>query len=213
MKSIWNIVSALAGILAVGVAVFVFFYARSSETKRIEVQIISKSSLVNESVSKSNQTIEVLYGGKKIPNYSILQCRIANIGGQPIRSADYEKPIALSLLNIRELLSAEQIASDPQNLKVKTLIKQNTIELSNDLLNPGDWFNLGIGVVPETGKEVIIKTAGRIAGVKRIEFRESVPEASRKRYFDWIQAIALVQAGLVSIMMVIQLWMRRRRHR
>ena len=152
----------------------------------------------------------MLYDGKEIPNYSILQCRVANIGGQPIRGIDYEQPITLRFLNIKELLSVEETASEPQNLAITALIKQNSVELSKDLLNPGDWFNLEIGIVPESGKEPVLKSEGRIAGVKRVEFRESTSESSRGRLSDRVQVVMLVQAGLVSIMMLIQLWMRRR---
>ncbi|MCK4830248.1 hypothetical protein KA005_81775 [bacterium] len=211
MRSIWNIISAIAGLLAIGVAVFVFLYGRSAENKQIEVKLISRSVLVDQNVSRSGRPIEILYDGRKISNFAILTCRVANIGGQAIRSADYEKPIGLRFSNTKALLSAEQTASDPEGLGIRAEINQNIVELSKALLNPGDWFNLEIGVVPEVGKVPSVKPDGRIAGVKRIDFQESISEPSKERGFSkWLSTAVVIQGVLVLITMVFQTFVRRK---
>ena len=130
MKSIWNIVSAIAGILAVSIAIFVFLYSRSTETKRIEVKLVSRSILVDESVAKGGRPIELPYDGRKVSNFAIMTCRIANVGGQPIRTSDYEKPISLNFSDIQELLSAGLTASEPENLGIKASLNPTTVEFS-----------------------------------------------------------------------------------
>src|SRR5438128_1189257 len=136
--SLWSVIGAIAGILAVGVTIYVFFWEREDKSKRISVELVSRSTLVNTDLSARNgDKIEVLYAGKKIPNYSILQFRITNSGGQPIRSEDYENPIELNFTNLSEILSAAAVGSDPANLPVTTNVANGSITLSKVLLNPG----------------------------------------------------------------------------
>ena len=214
MKNFWNVVSAIAAILAVGVAVFVFFYSRTAESKRIEVELVSRSVLVDESVTRSGRPVEVLYAGRKIPNFAIIQCRVSNVGRKPIQGADYEKPITLAFSNITEVLSAEQTASDPSGLVIQATVIQNSIELSKALLNPGDWFNLEIGVVPLSGHTPTLEPKGRIAGVKRIELRESISEPSTgEKGSEKYKVITWVQAVLVLVAMLSQMIITLKRYR
>jgi len=89
----------LAGVLAVAVAVFVFINQRSDSSKRLSVELITRSILVDEEVSDAERPLELIYGGRPVENFAILQCRISNTGGQPIRSADYESPVRLNVVN------------------------------------------------------------------------------------------------------------------
>lgn len=201
MKEIWNIVGAIAGLLAVAVALFVFFQDRSDKTQRIEVHQISRTTLVNPALSSPPRRVEISYNGRKISDYAVFQFRISNVGGQPIRTADYEVPVTLDFGNVSELLWAEQTDSDPRTLRVETEVKNKVVELSNVLLNPKDWFMLEIAVVPEPGKIPGAEPGGRIAGVKHIEYVLSVPSPDGDgRLWQWIKYVLYLEAFLVIVL-------------
>ncbi len=203
MRSFWNIISAIAGVLAVAITVFVFFQARSEQRKTLEIELIARSTLVDEKVSRPGERFEVIYDGRTIYNYVILQLRVANIGGQPIRSSDYEDPIQLKFDNVIEILSTEQLSSDPKALQVNAQVNGQSVELSKALLNPSDWFILEVGVVPMKGRMPMVEPRGRIAGVKKIEFKESLsPPTGKGKFSAWLLALMLFQAGFVLILIM-----------
>ncbi len=179
MKNLWNIIGAVAGALAVAVTLFVFYQGRADQEKAVRVDLLARSKIVDEKLPRPGRSIELLYNGRKIPNYEVLQFRITNTGRQPIRKADYESPITLDFSNISEILSVDQTGSSPDELKVGIQLSGHSAQLSQELLNPTDWFNLEVGVVPISGKVTYVEPKGRIAGVKHIQYVLTVemPEA------------------------------------
>jgi hypothetical protein len=215
MRGIWEIVAGISGILAVAVAVFVFMQGRSEQSKKVEIQLIASSTLVDAAVSGAARGIEILYAGHKIPNYALLQLRVVNVGGQPIRSADYETPIEIGIQNVSEILSAEQTSADPPGMNATPFVSGKTIQMPPVLLNPGDSITLTVGVVPMPGVTPGIAPLGRIAGVKRIDFRSSiVPEKAGRTPKDRIfEIISLSQAVFLLALSVFQLYGIARRRR
>ncbi len=212
MRELWNVVAAVAGVLAVAVALFVFFQERTDKSQRLEMIQLSRTSLVNPELASSGRRIEILYNGKKVADYTVFQFRMTNIGGQPIRSADYEVPLGLNFANVSEVLWADQTKSDPQGLRVATTVRDKAVELSSALLNPKDSLTLEVGVVPEVGKIPAAEPVGRIAGVKKIEFVLTVPPSSKDKEFPWwADKIVYTQGFLVLILLGLQIARRRNR--
>jgi hypothetical protein len=175
-ENFWTKISAISGVVAVIIAVWLFLIGRSDQSKKLEVELIARSTLVDENMPRAKPQIEVLYAGRKIPNYVILQIRIKNSGGQPIRSSDYEEHVRLKFDNIAEILSIEQILSRPKELQITPSIEgRSSIVLPMVLLNQTDWYMLEIGVAAESGKKPTIVPTGRIVGVKQIVFTEITP--------------------------------------
>jgi len=207
-KALWNIIAALAGLLAVAVAVFVFSREQAAQRKSLEVELVSRLALVDERLAESQKRIEVLYDGRKIPNFAVLQFRVANVGGQPIRTADFETPIEVKFGGVGEILSAEQRSSSPGDLKVSPIVKGEAIEIPGVLLNPGDWFALDVGIASRLGPAPIATPSGRIAGVREIEFRDSTAAAAEPRAVPrWMLVLQLVVVVLTLPMMLYQVWM------
>jgi hypothetical protein len=185
-ENMWTIIGSIAGVLAVIFTVWFFYQGRSDQSKKFEIELFARSSLFDESVSHTKRRIEILYDGRKIPNYVILQFRVANTGGQPIRGDDYEEPVKLHFKNVAEILSIEQKSADPKELTISPTIEKKTdgqpyIQFPRTLLNPRDWYVLEVGVAAEPGKKPGLETKGRIAGVKQIVFREVIPSPTRGR--------------------------------
>jgi hypothetical protein len=201
-EKFWTVIGSIAGVLGVIFAVWFFFQGRSDQSKKLEIELIARSVLVDENVSRAKQRIEILYDGRKIPNYVILQFRVANSGGQPIRSNDYEEPFRLNFANVAEVLSIEQVSSNPKQLQVvSSVASQSSVVFPTVLLNPSDWFILEVGIAPESGKNLTIEPYGRIAGVKQIDFRESIAPPKKESIFPaWVSAIfqVIIVIALVS---------------
>jgi hypothetical protein len=178
MKEFWNKLSAIAGIIAIAIALYVYYQDRNDKTQRIEITQISRTNLVNPELTKPSHRVDIFYNGKKMVDFTVLQFRIANVGGQPIRSTDYEVPIGLLLENVSEVLWAEQVNGNPSSLRITATIKNKLVEFSNSLLNPDDWFVIEVAVVPDTGKIPNAKPAGRVAGVKKIDYVSVAPSRS-----------------------------------
>ncbi len=205
MRDIWNIIGAIAGVLAVAVALFVFLQDRTDKSQRLEVIQISRTTLVNPELASPSRHVEILYNGRKVADYAVFQFRISNVGGQAIRSGDYEVPLAFTFWNVGEVLWADQTASDPQALAVATTVKGKTVELSNALLNPKDWLIVEVAVVPDSGKIPAAEPTGRIAGVKRIEFVLTVPSTAQDKNLPfWVNKAAYLQAFFVLVMLTMQ---------
>ncbi len=132
-------------------------------------------------MSGAAKGIEVVYAGRRIPNYAILQVRVANTGGQPIRSTDYEMPVQIGVSDVSEILSVEQGSADPPGLDAKPTIAGTNIQLAPLLLNPTDSFTITAGVVPVQGAVPRVAPRGRIAGIKRLDFRDALPPPAQKR--------------------------------
>jgi len=210
LKEIWNIIGAIAGVLAVTVAVFVFFQDRTDKSQRIEITQVSRTSLVNPELASPSRRVEIMFNGRKVSDYAIFQFRVSNVGGQPIRSADYEVPLGLTFSNVGEVLWAEQTSAEPKSLSVAPVVKDRKIGLSGTLLNPKDWFMLEVAVVPDAGKVPMAEPIGRVAGVKDIEYVQSVPSNEKGKGLLGVTEKYLmgIQAILVLAMLVVQWFFR-----
>jgi hypothetical protein len=205
MKEFWNIIGAIAGVLAVAVALYVFFRDREDKSQRLEVAQVSRTSVVNPELRSPSRQIEILYNGRKVPDYTVFQFRVTNVGGQSIRSADYEQSVAINFAHVSEILWADHTLSDPSGLKVTPTIKGTSVELSNVLLNPKDWVTIEVGTVPQPGKTPTAEPGGRIAGVKKIEFVQVVSSETGFSTSPWLQWFVYVQAGLMAVFTIMSL--------
>src|SRR5262245_54637262 len=134
-ENLWRKIGPISGWVAVLIAVVIFFIGRSNQSKSLEVELISRSTLVDENVPRAKQQIEVFYKGRSIPNYVILQCRIVNTGGQPIRRSDYEENLRLKFDGTTEIISIEQKSSEPKDMKIDPYVEsQSTIVFPTVLL-------------------------------------------------------------------------------
>jgi hypothetical protein len=177
----WAIVGALAGVVGVIVSVAFFFSGRSEQARAIGVELISRSVLVDEHVLSARQgRLQVLYDGKEIPNYAILQFRVSNTGNQPIRSVDYEENVGLHFWDLERVLSVEEVSADPGDVSVTCNVNGDHVAFSNVLLNSGDSYVIETRVVPEPGRLPGVEATGRVAGVKRIGFKDAIAQSQSK---------------------------------
>jgi hypothetical protein len=182
VRDIWNIIGALAGVVAIGVTIYIFAHERSSQVKRFEVAVLARSILIDEKLSQAQRRLEIRYNGEPIHNLVLFKLRVANVGEQPLRGSDFESAIYLDFDHISKLMAADASKAQPDSLQVVPHASGNRVEVAGTLMNPGDWYSLDVSVVPNPGQEPLVRPTARIAGVKEIEFRDAAAPREPNRW-------------------------------
>jgi hypothetical protein len=169
---IWPMISAIVGIIMLIFVLYNFFILGPKREKSISAEIISTSNMLNENITNSEHKLQCAYNNEAINNYSLIQVKMTNDGGQPIRESDIEKSISIYPSDIIKIVKSDIVSSDPKDLGIVANINGNHVELKKALLNKKDNFIVELGLIPQKGKTPFInKISGRIIGVKEIKLR------------------------------------------
>lgn len=143
-----------------------------SQTKRLSIDLYDWTPLVSI-LPEASSDIAVSYKGQPVKNLSLVQVRLRNFGGQPIKPEDYIEPVKLIFPETSEVAETYVINSSPQNIGLMAeKSAQNSVTISRTLLNQGDQSILAIILISkETIPEEEIGFSGRIVGVKSIEVK------------------------------------------
>lgn len=141
-----------------------------SQTKRLSIDLYDWTPLVSISPEASSD-IAVSYKGQPVKNLSLVQVRLRNSGGQPIKPEDYIEPVKLIFPETSEVAETYTINSSPQNIGLMAeKSAQNAVTISRTLLNQEDQSVLAIILISkDTDPEEKIGLSGRIVGVKSIK--------------------------------------------
>ena len=121
--------------------------------------------------------IQVLFRGQPVANVQIALIRVVNVGRLPIRTADFEQPLVVSLGTNAHILGTEVIKTRPTNMRpeMRSVEGSSGIEVSPLLLNQGDFFTLKVLL---SGGDALPTIDSRIAGIESVHLlsplRESV---------------------------------------
>ncbi len=185
-SNIVEIITAVAGLLGVSVAIVTFLVTRHEQkrqlAKGLEVALTGSTRLRTGDVARFGNKLKLVYEGKEVADLSILQVRVKNSGGQPIRPEDFVEPVRINIQDALELVSVELINSEPRGLKIKASVSGSTAILDSTLLNPDDEFTIQIvGVPTGVGGMAISEVNGRVAGVKAVVFTDRMGDSARAR--------------------------------
>jgi len=195
---VWAILGVLIGLIGAVATIVIYSLTERGQTKQLQVTVISASGLINPDIGSARSRLKILYEGREVSNVSVIDLRFTNSGGQPIRSADIEEPIAIQISNGLQIITADIIKTKPADLSVLPKISGHAVTLTKALLNPGDEFTLEITGVPEVGKELVVKQVdARIVGMPNVKFQSSLPSTSGKKSIRNGSILALV-SGLVA---------------
>src|SRR5262249_31782764 len=75
-------------------------------------------------------------------------------------------------------------------------------ELSNEFMNPKSWYNLEIGVAPESGGEPKLNIKGIIAGVGDLVIKDFTFQPTNERSRSWYIFLAIFGVLLISTSML-----------
>jgi len=149
--------------------------------RQLQAVILSKTTLLDSDAGGPPANLRLIYRDREVSNISTIEIRIKNSGGQPIRSEDIDEPIRIILQKTEEIISADIVSSQPQDLPVRTSLVNNSVELTRTLLNPDDQFIVRVTAVPRPNMQSLVQNVtGRIVGVRQIDFQPSLPTTRRE---------------------------------
>ncbi|MBU1698532.1 MAG: hypothetical protein KJ970_04935 [Candidatus Eisenbacteria bacterium] len=207
MIRFWNALGAVAGVVAVVIAIFVFFNGQDKERKSLSIILQNRTTLLGSGMSNPQGGLRVMYDNRPIPNYAILQIRIANDGSQPIRGVDFEEPLTVELKDVAEILGVEQSAANPPDLRLDPMPLGSEILIQGALMNPGDWSQVNVAVVPTVnGVPGVSGVKGRVAGVNRLDCSEAIKIDSRKLDPLTSRLLMLLQVVMMLTVAALMFW-------
>lgn len=160
----WGVIQTIFAFAAVIIAIIIFLKQR--QKKEFSYEIISDMPLIVVGEEKEKGKLEIRYEGKEIEQAYIGTIRIFNSGNVPIDKGDFATPIAICSSKAGQILTAEIVDREPDDLQASIDIRDGEVVLSPTLINRGDALTLRIiCTTPCTG--MVVK--GRIKGVKRIK--------------------------------------------
>jgi hypothetical protein len=155
------IVSTVLAVL--GIVVPVAIYLSSLPDKALTYQVISETALIGS--LDSLEDIEIKISGEIVTNAAIHLLKIRNSGSEPIKPADFEKPIFIKYAEETKILRTKIKNKTPENISVIKEIEENLVLLQPFLMNPDDEF---IVEVLSTSQDLPILDI-RIAGIKSVD--------------------------------------------
>lgn len=130
--------------ISTGAAIFfgtvtLLLMVKYKRKKSLCYKIISETPLLRiEDEIKSD--IKISYHDKRITDLHSLVIEISNNGNEPILEDDFKKPITFEFNREAKILKLGIVKSNPEDLQAKFEEKDNKIEITSELLNPGDKF-------------------------------------------------------------------------
>lgn len=155
------------GVIFVVISIIVsgIFFRLQRQRSALSWKIISNTPLVRIN-SEVKGNLQVLFNGNPVKDIQLIIIKIINTGNVSIKSGDYERPLNLNFDENAQILAAEVIETNPNNIEVSANIEEREVFISPTLLNKGDSFTIKI-LVNQFNNQILID--GRIVGVKEIQ--------------------------------------------
>jgi len=173
----WTVIGVILAAILLIVTVITNNRQNSLMKKNLEVTLLSKTSLINPNTERSREKLKIYYSDQEISDVSIAQFMITNTGGKEIAPEDFEEPIRIKMLAVQRMINVEVISKKPVDLGLIPEIKDDSIEISKALMNPGDQLVIEVAWQPRTvftiGPEGVAESplfdvTGRMKGIKSI---------------------------------------------
>ena len=154
-------VRTILAIVAISVTVSLFLVGR--RRKRLSYLLSDIRVLgVHEAVNASR--VQILFDGEPVTEVRMVIITVNNLGNEPIRVDDFERPLRFRWDEPAKILSAEVIEVNPETVQPTIKAGVNEIVVDPLLLNPGDWLQIRT-LINQVGK---LSVDARVLGVKRI---------------------------------------------
>jgi hypothetical protein len=154
----WAIISALATVAALVVALIPFLVGR--DTKQLSVETITTAKVVDLS-DPALSSLKLTYKDVEVSKLSSATIEIRNSGTRPIERTDFELPLVLRLPNTGDVFSATLSRQTPEYLAPVITSDGTTVSIAPLLLNPDDNFRLSIAIRGEINEP---RVEARISG-------------------------------------------------
>jgi len=194
----WHKVGAIAGIIAVVVAIIVpaYFYWVQRNDKTLSYGIISQGPVVSVK-DDLNGRLKILLDGKPIGSVNLIVLRLENTGNVAIRKSDYDKPISISFGPGSQVLGGEIIASRPLNLGETLKVSPRGIALDPVLLNKGDGFVIKALVNSQAPSVALDGRIADVAEIRKVDV--AAPQQGHGSWVDWVPMMSILLDTLAAI--------------
>lgn len=178
--------TTVALVLASGAIYATYDVFWKSQTKRLSIDLYDWTPLVNISPEASSD-IAVSYKGQPVESLSLVQVRVKNTGGQPIKPEDYIEPVELIFPETSEVAETYVVNSSPQNIGLMAeKSAKNAVTISKTLLNQEDQSSLAIILISKTASPEGMWISGRIIGVKSIESKWVINDRQNDNFIEFL---------------------------
>lgn len=208
----WQFAGAVIGVIAIVAGIWFF---RVQNHKALSYGYLSSYLASTDQISgtDADETVrlEILFENEPIPSVHSLLIKVENTGSVPIRSADFETPIMITLPenkilgvpNIAEAYPSELRGAVKINLISAEEKSEDVIAIEPLLLNSGDWFLIRLFVLNEVTGETIQITS-RIAGIREITQQTSLLPSERSGLLGRLgappwESVSSILAGIVAV--------------
>ncbi len=133
--------------------------------KGLKISVVASTQLANFTENAMSNEIALTYKNEKISGLNFLKLRFQNTGNTPLLKNDFVKDLVLKLEEGKKIIS---VTSTPGNLLNISNYGDNNLELSTDLLNPGQVVDLDLFVINKDGLKSLPITANNLKVDHRI---------------------------------------------
>lgn len=187
----WQVLTlVLIPVAAIIVGVILWFKNRRRKDLSYATSCTTVLPTVEDTVRKK---LKILFNQKEVKQIYLNTVTLLCSGNEPIRSADYESPIAVNFGTGVEILSAEIVKPSQRCLEPSIEIENESLILAPILMNHGDRIDLKVLTESRPKKTEI---GARIAGVDEIKAINR-----HKRMSLWTTEIGLAFLMLATFML------------
>jgi hypothetical protein len=158
-----SIIAIVAIIAAITIAYFANWWRNQ---KSLSYQVIADSPLLTAE-EEIREKLQILYDGKPVKNVRLFILKVINDGNQPIDETDFKKPIDFVFSDEAQILSAEIVAKNPDNLNISIGFRNNILSINPILLNNKDFIEIKSVVSTYSTN---IKSDARIVNIKNVYY-------------------------------------------
>jgi hypothetical protein len=201
---VFGLVASLGAILA---AYNIFFIGKP--VKSLEVVLGEPVPIVSISPD-SAKDVEVFVGGNKAASAFVVQFQLRNSGNVPITSADFEKPLHVSIESGYKIAGARVISTSPNNLGLTaTKVSDVAVELPKVLMNEGDSADVALTLFSATlqSSDPKLSFDCRVVGINKVDVVSKPSSNMQFKFWSMVIGWNLLVLGVIGV--VVSLFLRR----
>ena len=159
----WQFIGAVLALIAIAVSVVLYLLQR--KRKVLAYEIVSRTPLLSVKEEVKGR-VQITFDGQPVSDATMVILKLLNSGNVPILPFDFLRPVNIGFGKDAQILSAEIIETNPDNIEASVEVGAQTLTLVPVLLNGGDSVTLKVLLTRFEGD---VDVNGRIVGVKQIQ--------------------------------------------
>lgn len=158
---------ALLGVLLGGIAVIISIlqYRRTHKRRRLFYNIQSNQRVLSVQEELRGQ-VQILFSGRPVSDVRLVVIELYNPGEDDVQPEHFREPICFKFEGEAEVLSAEQVSSEPSNIVAGISFESCRIYVPPILLNHGDTLVFKAMLTKSSGYPAV---TARIVGVSQVD--------------------------------------------